>query len=457
MAAPSLPHRLRRWLRRRQSTLAAALLLTAIALLGWLSLRYPVTLDWTHAQRNSLSEASAQILRTLDGPIQVRAFVTQDTALRTRIRDLVSRYQRVNAAVTLTLINPDQVPDETRAAGVIVDGELVVSYAGRSARLDTLDEQSFTNALYRLSRGVDRQVYFITGHGERRPDGTANHDLGRFGQQLLARGIATPTLSLATAADVPADADAVVLADPRLPLFAHERVALRRYLAAGGHFLWLAEPNGSDALADLQRELGLEPLPGIVVDATTQQFGIQDPTFTLIAHYDSAHPVTRGFDVLTVFPRAMAFVPRNDEAWLAEPLFSTLDRAWNETGDLTGDVVYDPNADEQSGPLMIGAALSAVAPQTPAQRQQRLAVIGDADFLANVYLGNGGNLDLGLNVFNWLTGDDALLHIPPKTAPDRTLALSTRWQTVIGVGVLFVLPGLWLAIGAFIGWRRYHA
>ena len=447
----------RRRMLRWQSTVSVLLLIAVIMLLGRLSLRYPLEWDWTHGQRHSLSEASMQVLQTLDGPIQIRAFVTQDTALRARIRDLVSRYQRVDSAVTLTWVNPDRVPDEARAAGIVADGELVVTYAERSEHLHTLDEQRLTNALYRLSRGADRQVYFVTGHGERRPDGDANHDLGRFGRQLQAKGIATPTLSLATVGDIPEDADAVVLADPRWPLFAHELAALRRYLAAGGHFLWLAEAGGSDQLADWQRELGLEPLPGIVVDATTGQFGIQDPTWILIDRFDLGHPVTQGFDLLTVLPRAMAFAPSSDGAWQATPLFSTADRAWNETGDLDGDIVYNPGAAEQPGPLMIGVALTPVAPQTPAQVRQRLAVIGDADFLANAYLGNGGNLDLGLKVFNWLAGDEVLIPIAPKTAPDRTLSLSQRSQTLIGIGFLFVLPGVWIAIGAFIGWRRRRA
>ena len=449
-----LSHRRHRRMLLWQSTLSVVLLIAVIVLLGRLSLRYPLEWDWTYGQRNSLSEASVQVLQTLDGPIHIRAFVTHDTALRARIRDLVSRYQRVDSAVTLTWVNPDQAPDQARAAGIVADGELVVTYAERSEHLHTLDEQRLTNVLYRLSRGVDRQVYFITGHGERRPDGEANHDLGRFGRQLQAKGIATPTLSLATVGDIPEDADAVVLADPRWPLFAHELAALRRHLAAGGHFLWLAEAGGSDQLADWQRELGLEPLPGIVVDAPTQQFGIQDPTLTLIAQYDLNHPVTQGFDLLTVLPQAMAFAPRSDEAWEALPLFSTPAGAWNETGDLDGDIVHNPGAAERFGPLMIGAALSAVAPQTPAQAQQRLAVIGDADFLANAYLGNGGNLDLGLKVFNWLAGDDALIPIAPKTAPDRALSLSQRSQTLIGIGFLFILPGVWIMTGVVIGWRR---
>ena len=86
--------------------------------------------------------------------------------------------------------------------------------------------------------------------------------------------------------------------------------------------------------------------------------------------------------------------------------------------------------------------------------EQRVAVIGDGDFLSNAYLGNGGNLTLGMNLINWLSHDDRFIDIPVKTAPDRNLSFSPLAQGLIGFGWLVLLPLGLAATGAVIWWRR---
>lgn len=90
--------------------------------------------------------------------------------------------------------------------------------------------------------------------------------------------------------------------------------------------------------------------------------------------------------------------------------------------------------------------------ETPAE--QRIVVIGDGDFLSNAYLGNGGNLDLGINMVQWLSRGDALINIPAKIAPDRTLELSPLASGSIAVGFLFLLPGALLGAGALVWFKR---
>ena len=86
--------------------------------------------------------------------------------------------------------------------------------------------------------------------------------------------------------------------------------------------------------------------------------------------------------------------------------------------------------------------------------EQRVIVIGDNDFLSNAYLGNGGNVELGLNLFNWLNHDDQFISITARTASDVNLELSKPAQLVIGFGFLVVLPLLLLGTGFTIWWRR---
>ena len=86
--------------------------------------------------------------------------------------------------------------------------------------------------------------------------------------------------------------------------------------------------------------------------------------------------------------------------------------------------------------------------------EQRLVVMGDGDFVSNTYLGNGDNLNLGLNIVNWLSHDDQLIAIRARTAPDTTLNLSFTASLLIGFGFLFVLPLALLIAGLTIWLKR---
>ncbi|HSH29106.1 MAG TPA: hypothetical protein VK971_04285, partial [Thiohalobacter sp.] len=81
-------------------------------------------------------------------------------------------------------------------------------------------------------------------------------------------------------------------------------------------------------------------------------------------------------------------------------------------------------------------------------------VIGDGDFLSNRFLGNVANLDLGLNLIDWLSHDDGFIAIRPRAAPDQRLELSRAAQAVIGFGFLFVLPALLVLAGLIVWLRR---
>ena len=86
-----------------------------------------------------------------------------------------------------------------------------------------------------------------------------------------------------------------------------------------------------------------------------------------------------------------------------------------------------------------------------------MVVIGDGDFLSNTFLGNGGNRALGERIFDWLLGDDALVNLPQRGAPDRLLQITQAQLSSVTLGFLVALPVLLLLIGGFIVWRRRRA
>lgn len=447
---------------RLENLVFYALFLGAIGLLAFLSTRYHVQRDWTVSGRNTLSEASQALLGRLEGPVAITAYAREDEVLRGRVRDLVDRYRRHKRDLTLSFVNPDTAPDRVRELGIAVDGELVVELGRRKEHVQTLSEQALTNALQRVARGGDRHVVFLTGHGERDPSGQANHDLRDWARQLEQRGLKVETVHLAETGAVPEHTSVLVIAGPQVKLLPGEAVLLLGYLEHGGNLLWLADPGGLQGLEALAQQLGVELQPGTIVDPTTQLFGIDNPAMTLVTQYP-LHAVTEQFDLVTVFPMAAGLTARPLAPWQSEPLLTTAGRAWSETGELAGEVRLDPGKDVE-GPLDVGIALTRpresaqsadASPGAVAQSSatQRVVVLGDGDFLSNAFLGNGGNLDLGLNLINWLSSDDELIAIPARTSPDTQLVLSEVAVAAIGLAFLAVLP-LGLAAAGFVIWYR---
>jgi len=173
------------------STLALLLILAALA---GLSARYSVQFDITSNDRNSLSSVSQNVLNSLDGAVEIKAYIKKDPALRAQISQLIARYQKHKTDFTLTFIDPDTQPDKVRELAIPTTGALFVEYQKRSQRIGYLDESTLTQALLQLASADEHWITFLSGHGERSPDGHANFDLSRFSEELAQRNIRTQIL-----------------------------------------------------------------------------------------------------------------------------------------------------------------------------------------------------------------------------------------------------------------------
>lgn len=445
-------HKTRRFLRLK-NTLVVVLFISIIGMLAWLSTRYDYQADWTASGRHTLSAASVALLNQAKGPITVSAFVRAVDSNRKSITEMIARYQRHKADIQLTFVDPTTAPNQVRDEGVSAEGELVLRYAGRKEIIRDTSEQGISNALQRLLRSGERWIVFLEGHGERNPLGRANHDLGDWVRQIEAKGFKAQTLNLATHGQIPGNTTTLVIAGPQLDLLPGEVTLIQRYLAQGGSLLWLGDPGSLHGLAPIARLLGVEFLPGVIVDPSVQVYSINNPAFALAADYGH-HAITRGFNVITLFPIASGLKITAPEGWQSQPFIITGERSWAETGPLAGEIRYTENEDI-AGPLTLGASISRTLTRDDKTRiQQRVVVLGDGDFLSNAYLGNGGNLNLGMNIMNWLSRDETLIAIPVKTAPDLNLALSPVASGIIAVTFLFGIPLLLAGAGLLIWVRR---
>ncbi len=314
-----------------------------------------------------------------------------------------------------------------------------MEYGERGEKLQYPGEQALTQTLQRLSRPRDRAVVFLDGHGERKLQGVANHDLGAFGRELEKIGIQARPLNLAKESPISADVAALIIASPQTPLSPDEIRAVLDYVRQGGNLLWLLEPDDPAGLPALAALLGITLLPGVIVDADAPRLGISHPAFIPIVDY-GPHPITTPLRSPALLPQAVALEVQPVADWQAAVLLESQSSSWTETGALDGQLQFDSDTTERSGPLTVGVALFRPKPAVGGMAQQRIVIIGDGDFLSNTYLGNGANLELGLNILNWLVLDEALIMIPPRAVADPSLHLSESTLAWLAMVFLVILP-----------------
>ncbi len=495
-----------------QNILFTILFLTIISLLAFLSNRYVYLADWTVNSQNSLNEISLKLLDTLEAPVEIISY-TSNSHIKQSVRELLKRYQQLKSDISLAFVNPNADPEKIRSLNIVVDGEMIITYQGRQEHLTELSEQDLSNTLYRLMRARERTIIFTQGHGERSPERGANFDLNSFTRHLIKQGFLVDTLNLAKKRSIPDNVSVLVIAGPQTAFLPGEVHLIMDYLKAGGNLLWLGEPlniaknQPMNGLLPLSELLGIEFLDGVVVDPSTRQYDISRPDYAIVTDYPR-HPVNEGFSTVTLFPQAAGierlptYLDDNEERadisnkeedhsgqslnsslnsslnkhFKMTPFLTTIARSWIETSPLK-DTVHFSELLDILGPITIGMVLTRpISDELTAEisknniadntsdntlnntpnntREQRIIVMGDGDFLSNTFLGNAGNLSMGINIFNWLSHDEQFIAIPSRIKDDIVLEMSPVMLSLLGGFFLFIIPGLLILSGSLIWFKR---
>lgn len=450
-----------------QNTAYAIVLIAVAIAIYYLSGLLPLHLDVTRNASNSLMDSSAQILKQLPGKINITMYANSKDAelgdIEQLVTDFISIYQRYKPDISLTFIDPVKNADATRNANVRSGREMQIEYNGRIEHLTLINEQAVSSALLRLAHRQEQTILYMDGHGERKLEGAANHDLGEFGKKLKQNGYKLASLNLVLAQDIPANASLLLITHPQAKLLPGEVDKLLRYVDGGGNVLWLLDAEPLLGLERLASRLGILLTSGQIVDPDAKKMNVP-VNWTLGASYPP-HPVTSNFNLVTAFPNARALgreeTAREDSApqngntrssrtpWQRSTLIEAASNGWVSRNPLPQSAQFDKNRD-MHGPFSIAVALQ----RGINERQQRIVVVGSGAFLANTYSGNGGNIDLGINMVNWLSNEEHLITEQPRATLDNSIILSKNQINALSYGMVIGVPLLLVIIGGVQWWRR---
>lgn len=435
-----------------------------IALVEAVSYRHNWRLDLTENRRHSLAPQTVKVLKELKTPVKATGFFRPDQPGKRTAEDLLKLYAaHSDGKFTWEIVDADRNPSLARRYGIETYGTVVLetTLGGGQAKEEKLldaEEEKLTNGLLRVTREGKRVIYFVKGHGERDPASSERTGLSQLKAAIEKVHYEVKELLLVRAPKVPDDAAIVVLAGPQKDLLPGELEALHGYLARAGKLFLLVDPFQAPGLGAFLERYGLGLGNDVIIDVNPLGRMFQaGPEIPVVADYP-AHPITQGFRVATFFPEARTVTVKEKppEGVSAQALARTGADSWAELSQSeyrSGQVKRDPN--EPSGPLALAAVATVTPKDAPDDRKgakARLVLVGDSDFVTNLFVNGQGNRDFFLNALAWLAEEENLIAIRPKEPRNTPVFLTAAqgqvmlWVPVVVMPLAMVVAGVYAVV-----------
>jgi len=428
-----------------------------IVLVNWFVNRHDKRWDMTPNHEYSLSPQSKKILKNLKQNVTIYAFDRKEAF--SQRRDLLGEYADGSHRIAVRYIDPDRQPSLAKQFGVQSYGTIEVVSGTRHIQAQGQSEEGVTNALIRVLMG-EKSVYFMQGHGERSIDDTGRDGFQNFKNDLNNESYQAKTLMLLQKNEIPPDCEVLVIAGPKHDYLPAEIATISQYIKGGGRALFMLDPGVK--LPNLDQMLsgwGISLRDDLVVDLNpvARLFGTT-PDMPLIIKYGTNPIVEPMKQVATLFPlsRSLEISKGATGGAMPEMLCETSGDSFGVEGFNSSmqKVSYRPGKD-MKGPLTVAAADSVGSlGDNGKSTVGRLVVTGTSLLGANAYLGFQGNKDLVMNMINWLSAEESLISIRPKSQEHQTLNMNQRQMGQLLYLGVFGLPLAIILVGAGVWWRR---
>lgn len=487
----------------RKSTYIILGTILGLILLNVLSNRFFLRLDFTADQRYTLSEASKNILKEIEEPVNIKAYFTEDLppqllTIKNDFRNILTEYKnRSKGKVTFEFINPNENQDtETEAiqkgiAPNIVDirekdqatqkkvflGAIIEVGDTIGQKFDVIPvvnpaemEYTLTKSIKRLTGKNKPSIGFSVGHGE-----ASMQEMQRAAQEL---GVLYKIQNVDLTSDDDIDVSALVIIAPASSFSISDLKKIDKYVADGGSvFIGIDRVFGEmqNSRSAIKLNTGLETWlfsKGIQVDTsvvidkqcTQVQVPIQEglpfmnnvdfPYIPIVMNFGD-HPAVQGFEgVFLEFPSEISVLSEKD--WTITPLLYSSNRA----NILPVPVFFETekewsDADFPLENVVTGLAIDGkISGDTPT----KMIVIGDGGFAKGQFGENQDNVNLLVNGMSWLLNDTDLNQLRTKAIPirpidqniDDTAKAFIKWTS-------FLFPLILVLILGFVRMQRKKA
>jgi hypothetical protein len=425
------------------------MILVLLNIAAWLR---PANVDLTAAGRNTLTPGTRTFLATITKNVTFREFGrTRDP----RVEQLLASFTSENRHITMSFVDAERTPAEARKYQIRRPGTILVMAGDKYRQVETPTEPALVTALLQVLSDKRPSVCFTTGSGEHGLKDEGATGLSRFVDQLRVSNFEVELLNLLSS-DVPRGCAAVIVAGRQRELEPKEFDRLTDYATAGGRVAVLIDPAPAVSLAGWLLPWGIiADSKGVVVDTSGASQTIGGGPETPLAMSYGDHPVTRAFDLATMYDgvRPLGVGPSEHGGQPIALAFSG-PRSYERSATSS-----DERAALRPGPLPMAVATSAGVQAGPPVRRSdevRIIAFGDSDFVTNALIGRQGNRDLSLRIVSWLVGEAEAKIVNVGERQNRRVELTqtaTGWMYLINIVLLPLVP-LVAGIIVFIRSRR---
>ena len=424
--------------------------------------------DSTKEQIFTLDSQTQKVLSQLTRPVMVRAFFIGKIDAQSEA--LLDRYKQFSDKFRWEFIDAEKKPQLVEKYEIRTAPTLQISFDESDSQqgiklVKTIDENELTNSIIKLTRGGEKVIYALTGHGEGDLEGPDELGYQALKESIQDQNLKVETLFLDQTAKVPTDASALLVMSPKKALLASEIAAINEYLASGGSAIFVTDPKTTDDIKQIAKPLGIAVGDDIIVDQVLALFS--GPTLGLqpMVNAYGDHAITKEMHGGTVFNTACSVRKdgtASDENIVTELVF-TGKNSWAEKNIdqiFSDDPKATLEADDIRGPVSIAAAFEGAVKKSAPENSQgeakksRVVVFGDSDFLSNVNIRNLYNNELFLNALNWVVAQDGGVSIAARKWSRSVKVLSAEQFSQIFVLSAIVFPELLLAMGLAVWWFR---
>ena len=412
--------------------------------------------DTTRENRNSLTDQTKKVLEMVKTPLKMTVFAKREEW--SGILNLLKLYKAQNHNIDIEAIDTDLRPDLVKAKNITQNGTVIISYEEQESNFPIVDELSVTNALLKTLRKDKIVLYFIAGHQELSCEETSPEGISVLCEKLRAQNYEVKPLDLAKVDRIPSDATGVFVLGPISGFLSQETALIQEYLKRGGTFFLALAPAFKselyDGLTNLVKPYGLELGKDVVIDRLSTVQGAE-ATIPIINSYNHDHPITKGFELRTVFPLSSSVktIEGKDTAELLA-FTSNFPGSWAETNlkaVTEGKAQFDEKQD-QKGP--IGLLGIAEAAGSNSAYDSRVVLLGSSSFLVNAYQGQAGNTTLFLNTVSWMVNDEGIISFNRPGVEEEPVIMSAQHLQMIFVISILVVPIVFFGSAIFIYRRR---
>jgi hypothetical protein len=420
-------------------------------------------------------EATRKIVGTMDQPIQVSLFFPPANEVREEVAGYFDDLKKESKLLEVQSYDRDVDPQKAKELGVSGNGIVVVARGAHREQMSIgLELEAARSQLRNLDRDVQtrllkvarptRNVYFVTGHGERTFDPVGETDkratVRDLREALTQLGYTVRQLGAAEglAQDVPQDASLVMMIGPTKPLLPEEAASLVRYFDKGGRLFVALDPEAGLDEHELLGPLGAKFVTTVLnndvamarkANQITDRQNIVTGTFsshpsvTTLGRYGARAPL--------IFLGAGHYEETKDRPkdHVVDVTVRAHPQTWN---DLNGNFQFDAPAETRKT-WELAMAITKKGTDKDKKDEGRAILVGDSDFVSDGVIGAYGNPLFVMDGAKWLVGDEAITG-EVSSENDVPIVHTKKQDQVWFYGSSFLAPALVLGLGFLVTGRR---